>query len=29
VQKMLQRAMAATPQDIIDLHSGLKEVKRG
>jgi hypothetical protein len=29
VQEMLQRAMAATPQDIIDLHSGLKEVKRG
>jgi hypothetical protein len=29
VQEMLQRAMAATPQDIIDLHSGLREVKRG
>jgi len=28
VQEMLARAMAATPQDIIDLHSGLKEVKR-
>ena len=29
VQEMLKRAMAATPQDIIDLHSGLKEVERG
>jgi len=29
VQEMLERAMAATPQEIIDLHSGLKEVKRG
>jgi hypothetical protein len=29
VQEMLERTLAATPQDIIDLHSGLKEVKRG
>jgi hypothetical protein len=29
VQEMLERAMAATPQDIIDLHSGLREVTGG
>ena len=28
VQEMLARTLAATPQDIIDLHSGLEEVKR-
>lgn len=29
VHEMLARALAATPQDIIELHSGLTEVKRG
>ncbi len=29
VQEMLERTLAATPQDIIDLHSGLREIKRG